>query len=133
MIDQQAPTQVEIATQFARDVRAGRAAWHPTDYKHVSSFGRSTGFVYFAVTGDDIRSKYIKIGYTGADPHARISSLQTGCPTDLRMMGYMFGNLRMERQIHSLLRDYRSSGEWFLYSWPVLVVIRALLRGRKAR
>lgn len=54
----------------------------------------------------------IKIGITKA-PEKRLSSLQTGSPVPLEMLGYIVGNKNLEDAIHNYLSEHRSHGEWF--------------------
>lgn len=60
----------------------------------------------------------LKIGVTGRAIVARLSDLQTGCPTRLRCVGVLAGN--QEGVLHQRFNDERLHGEWFrasLYLW----------------
>ena len=65
-------------------------------------------FVYF------IRSESgrLKIG-TASDVFRRLSALQTSSPEHLEVIGVCDGGRSREREIHSIFRAHRLSGEWF--------------------
>lgn len=90
-------------------------------------YGKVTGFVYFAAFGRAPDFTHIKIGYTSKNPYARLAALQTGCPHRLKIVGFVFGNQSMERDIHERLKDHRCEGEWFELSSEVARVIADLV------
>jgi hypothetical protein len=64
---------------------------------------------------------YIKIGYCDdAQIHQRVKSLQTGCPTRLRIVAAIPGNAEAERAMHREFALHRTYGEWFELA-PVIV------------
>lgn len=68
------------------------------------------GFVYFVQAGDGHGA--IKIGFASNVP-ARIATLQTGCPLDLRLLAAIPGTYQTEREIQTHFADVRLRGEWF--------------------
>lgn len=69
------------------------------------------GFVYVIVSCDDSCGP-VKIGWA-LDPAARIRTLQTGTPHQLRLINVVPGDRRAEAAIHAQLADDRVRGEWF--------------------
>ncbi|WP_437309943.1 GIY-YIG nuclease family protein [Sorangium sp. So ce388] len=55
----------------------------------------------------------IKIGYTGGDPFARLSALQTGNSKPLKLLAFAPGSSQHERGLHERFADLRLHGEWF--------------------
>lgn len=72
-------------------------------------------FIYFIQCGD--RFGPIKIG-TATDVHGRLVGLQTGCPTELRLLGDVDAepNAPSERDLHGRFNTQRIRGEWFAWS-----------------
>ena len=70
---------------------------------------RHPGFIYFiqAESGGPI-----KIGYT-KDIKARLSSIQTGHPDTLILLGAFPGNPNDEHNLHKEFKTYHVRGEWF--------------------
>lgn len=67
--------------------------------------------IYFIQEGTD---GPIKIGRTTQGHiHVRLSQLQCGNPSPLRLLGYLPGDLGLERAMHSILARHRLQGEWF--------------------
>jgi hypothetical protein len=92
-------------------------------------YGPCEGYVYLVATqGAD--PLYVKIGFSRTDPRLRMASLQTGCPHHLYLLGFMAGCRNMERYFHDACREYRVSGEWFLFE-PLEKTIRELLENRE--
>lgn len=58
-------------------------------------------------------SGQVKIGYTQVSAKSRLSSLQTGNPNKLRLVWETDGDKRTENILHSFLRHFKLSGEWF--------------------
>lgn len=54
----------------------------------------------------------IKIG-CAADPEARLLQLQTAVPHPLRLMGYVPGGVKLERELHKKYAHLHMRGEWF--------------------
>lgn len=65
---------------------------------------------YFAKAGD---SSLVKIGRS-ADVQARLKSLQTGCPTPIKLIAAFDGD--HEANWHKRFADKRVNGEWFQLS-----------------
>lgn len=70
---------------------------------------RPTSWVYFIRAGDD---GPIKIGYSKA-PDQRLSSLQTGHPSRLRLLATEPGDAVKEAALHQRFAATRKEGEWF--------------------
>lgn len=68
----------------------------------------------------------IKIGHTAALSE-RLSRVQMGSPTPLRVLCAIPGGPRMERALHVALNDYRMEGEWFRPALPVLALVREMV------
>jgi hypothetical protein len=66
-------------------------------------------FIYFIQC---LATKKIKIGYA-RDPWARLTCIQTGCPTPLLLLGMMPGNRFVERDLHAKFAGHLYRGEWF--------------------
>lgn len=69
--------------------------------------------VYFIGTED---KKYVKIGYCNRDPQGRVSTLQIGCPLEIKLIGTMSGNMADEVNLHRKFLPYHIRGEWFKLS-----------------
>ena len=61
------------------------------------------------------KSGPVKIGFTSSalGAEARLSSLQTGNPQELSVLGWIDGTQRGESRIHQTLSKHRLKGEWF--------------------
>ncbi len=61
---------------------------------------------------------FLKVGFTRESVANRLTSLQTGSPIPLKLVGSWPHRQphRLEAFVHSLLADCRMSGEWFLCS-----------------
>lgn len=77
------------------------------------------GFVYFIAPEallhrpDYDQGKMVKIGFTRSNPHARLRSLQTGCPLPLKVWAYTHGTVELEQALHRTFAGLRHMGEWF--------------------
>lgn len=70
--------------------------------------------VYFIL---DTYSNAVKIGFTTIKGlKRRLQNLQIGTPYELRLLGALWGNRNVERQIHEQFETYHIRGEWFEYS-----------------
>lgn len=66
---------------------------------------------------------YVKIGVTKGSGlknlGKRVRGLQTGCPHKIHKYGYFsfekVCEFEVEKSVHSLLSNFRSHGEWFLF------------------
>ena len=65
--------------------------------------------IYFIQMGAD---GPVKIGHSTA-PARRLSSLQTGCPVQLRLLSVTDGDEAAERATHERFAGLRIRGEWF--------------------
>jgi hypothetical protein len=102
------------AANFVAGVAVGAQSFSDLQYRETT-YGPSTGFVYFAVIGDPYVT-HVKVGFTSKDPALRIKCLQTGCPFKITLLGYVFGNEGRETELHDVLRNSRCEGEWFVWS-----------------
>lgn len=66
-----------------------------------------TSCVYF-LEADNL----IKIGVTG-NVKSRVSSLQTGCPSEVKLIKTVRGGPATEKRIHARFNHLRVRGEWF--------------------
>jgi hypothetical protein len=57
----------------------------------------------------------VKIGYCSGNPERRITSLKTGCPHPLKLLGRFEGSRDDERAWHRRFAHLRVHGEWFLW------------------
>lgn len=55
----------------------------------------------------------IKIGFTTISGRKRLLELQTGSPTKLNLIFECDGTRRLEKQLHTYLKDHQIHGEWF--------------------
>lgn len=74
---------------------------------------KQTECVYFLRCGE-----YIKIGKSRSSHtlQERISTLQTGNPYPLILLGLKAGGLKEEKKIHDRFRHLHHRGEWFKYN-----------------
>lgn len=89
-----------------------------------------TCFVYFIL---DETCALIKIGFTAADPRRRMSSITSGNPHRLALLGYYATAAldgpkkvcREERRLHRLFAAFRFRHEWFSDCAPIRAHIAA--------
>lgn len=95
------------APRFRRSLRGIIYEVTPQDAENVAIY-----FVHCAVTG------LTKIGLTSHEPIGRLSQLQVGCPTRLRLIAAAWGGMNEEKAIHRRLRKLglHRHGEWFAVS-----------------
>jgi hypothetical protein len=115
-------TSADCARNFLAGVQLGVESLANLESRETS-FGPSTGFVYFAAIGDPYIT-HVKIGFTSKNPVARLRNLQTGCPFKMRLLGFVFGNEGREIDLHDVLENYRCEGEWFAWSEYVERIVR---------
>lgn len=84
----------------------------------------SEQFVYF-IQADE--NGPIKIGFTADDPKRRLSQLQTGNASALKLLGAINGTSSQEKQFHADLSEWRLQGEWFEPHPTVLAKIQDAL------
>lgn len=74
----------------------------------------SEDIIYFIL---DTKSKAVKIGYTTIKGlKRRLENLQVGTPFDLKILGVVWGNRKIEKQLHEKFDKYHIRGEWFNYT-----------------
>jgi hypothetical protein len=89
-------------------------------------------YVYF-VSASTAQWQRVKIG-KAKDVRKRISELQTGCPTELRLLGTIRADsdmhaMQMESDLHSRFSGYAVGGEWFQLTAPLREFINASCSG----
>lgn len=82
------------------------------------------GHIYCIGDGDD--SHYVKIGYTNVPPGKRMKELQTGNPRQLRLIGFIFGDIALEAALHRAFDDFRFREEWFVNEGIVKIFSESL-------
>ena len=75
--------------------------------------GRPAGGSVYFIQG--VGGGCIKIGFTGGHPEQRRKELQTGSPTELKIIHHVKGSRNDEAWAHHHFRNSHSHGEWF---WP---------------
>jgi hypothetical protein len=102
--------------QEQRSSRSGRV---------VELAGDTRGFVYFLMSNDRV-----KIGFS-KNPFRRGSDLLTGFSHRPHAMVAIHALAREERELHQRFARWRTRGEWFVASAPVMrVIFCSLLAGR---
>jgi hypothetical protein len=72
------------------------------------------GIVYFIL---DTYSNSVKIGHTTIKGlEKRILNLQTGTPYELKILGLLWGDKKIEKSIHKEFKESHIRGEWFYYT-----------------
>lgn len=66
------------------------------------------------------------------DVKKRFSSIQTGSPVKLEMLGSVFVPVAVETEIHAYLKEHRSHGEWF-YPTVLVMELASLIAARDAK
>lgn len=120
--DNDAWTEYQAASNFVDGVLVGAQAYSDVRY-YETTYGASEGFVYFVAIGDPYPT-HVKIGFTRKNPQGRLRELQTGCPYKMRLLGFVFGTVGREQELHDVLRDDRAEGEWFVYSDYVSLIVK---------
>lgn len=67
------------------------------------------GFIYFVQVG---LKGDIKIGFS-KNIKSRIHTLQTSIPETIRLLGYVAGDMNLEKELHKRFKLLRRKGEWF--------------------
>lgn len=65
------------------------------------------------------QNKFVKIGYT-KNITKRLSQLQVSSPVKLEVLHLIDGNITLEKELHVLFKDLRTSGEWFNFDASIL-------------
>ncbi|MBB6424968.1 GIY-YIG nuclease family protein [Sphingopyxis sp. JAI128] len=115
-------TDAMLAENFVKGVELGVNSYGDIS-RYENVYGPAEGFVYFAYIGAN-QPVYLKIGFSKYDPRKRLKNLQTGCPFPIKMLGFVFGRMAQEAELHDVLSEYRVQGEWFDYSDYVERVVR---------
>ena len=76
----------------------------------VSKPKKDDGFVYL-IECDGL----VKIGVS-YDPYTRLKELSTGSSAPLRLLGYVPGGFKREKELHRMFAARRANGEWFYLS-----------------
>lgn len=96
------------------------------EYKHISainkgavrdssqdepvSAGEDSGAIYIVrMKGTD----YFKVGYTSGTVQTRMKQLQVGNPKPLKFVTTWGGDMDAEKEVHDMLGEFRTKGEWF--------------------
>jgi hypothetical protein len=87
---------------------------------------RPATWVYFVQMTE---AKYIKVG-VATNIKKRMASLQNGNPERLILLCKTRGDQRLERMVHTYLREHRMSGEWFRWN-PIAEEVVQYVKGRK--
>lgn len=74
--------------------------------------------IYFIRSG-----RRAKIGYA-VDPHKRLRELQTGSAHELELLGYVPGNMIIEKRLHKHFEPYHLRAEWFCLSQEIKLFIK---------
>ena len=70
--------------------------------------------IYFIL---DTYSNAVKIGYTTIKGlRRRLQTLQPGTPYELRLLGALWGDKKIEKQLHEKFHYSHIRGEWFHYT-----------------
>lgn len=75
-----------------------------------------------------LRSEHgaVKIGHS-KNIDGRVRALQTAHPGELELIGTIAASVHSERQLHDILSDYRTTGEWFRDCEEVRSIISIVL------
>ena len=63
--------------------------------------------------------QFVKIGFT-SNINKRLSQLQVSSPVKLEVLHLIEGNVSLEKELHVLFKDLRTSGEWFKFDPSIL-------------
>lgn len=64
-------------------------------------------------------NQFLKIGYT-KNINKRLCQLQVSSPVKLEVLHLIDGNVTLEKELHILFKNLRTSGEWFSYNASIL-------------
>lgn len=88
-------------------------------------YKKGPGWVYFIRSGDAI-----KIGFT-VNVALRLSTLQSGNPNVLELLGAVRGSVEDERRTHEMFSRLHIRGEWFREHPAILEYVAASDRQRR--
>lgn len=76
----------------------------------------------------------VKVGYTSLDSvESRVSSMQTGNPFKLEVVGTYDGTVSEERSLHELLSKYHVRGEWFRMCDEVMSIVSGYMSSEEKK
>lgn len=87
----------------------------------------TSGFIYFLECGE-----FVKIGFS-TSPNCRVSSIATGSPHDVRIIGLMRGTYPDEKSLHKTYAGRHHAREWFRLDDVMRADIRRLCGARWER
>lgn len=69
-----------------------------------------SGYIYFITNKENI-----KIGFTSVTPQKRLKQLNAGSDKQLYLLGYQFGSMDDEKELHNRFQKFRirDNAEWF--------------------
>ena len=78
-------------------------------------------YVYVFMARDGDGPMYVKVGRSD-NPIHRLGEVQVGCPIPISKAGMVKcltieQSKRIEAQLHGMLAEWHSSGEWFRFDW----------------
>lgn len=65
------------------------------------------------------QNEYLKIGYTN-NIKKRLAQIQVSIPIKLEVLHLIKGDFNLEKELHSLFKEYSSNGEWFYYNDKII-------------
>lgn len=67
-------------------------------------------YIYFITNKENI-----KIGFTSVNPQKRLKQLNAGSDKQLYLLGYQFGSMDDEKELHARFQKFRirDNAEWF--------------------
>lgn len=87
------------------------------------------GKVYFVLC---VEANAVKIGFTHGLVEKRLSSIQTGCPYELKLVAAIKGTRLLESQFHKRYANLNIGFEWFRFEGKLLNFVNKLgFRGVK--
>lgn len=123
---------IEAALAVAGRVEDGRVAkWKDRQFQADRTGGKSRGsepYVYFIGSA---WGEAVKVGFS-RNPWSRVLEFQTGSPTKLSVLAAFKASTNSEIDIHTMLAEYRRSGEWFELPQTATRVIEGAATGKKA-
>lgn len=85
--------------------------------------------VYFITCRETGR---VKIG-CAYNPLNRLKTLQSGCPTKLKIEALIKGSHKRERELHKLLKKHRIHGEWFRIAPEIEAIIKEVAKPTRVK
>lgn len=72
------------------------------------------------------KSLPVKIGYS-SNPSKRLKGIQTGNPCPLCIRKLVYGTITEEKKIHTLLHEFKTNGEWFVFNGHAVNILNKIL------